>query len=352
MNDENRDRARLFWALQITGWSVTVLVALAIASVGVFPLRDALSVGSFRAVFGFAVTSALRYPYRLLNKSRAGLWWKGAAVAVACGAAGLGDTLATGAFVRSTGIDVEAGGAENFLAAGPFLRGILYSLWSVFYFAITYRLDTERAQLQLARANEAARSSELRLLRAQVHPHFLFNALNSILAAANDPAAVRAITLALANYLRYSFERLADIEPLGVELAALENYLRVEKVRFDENLEYLIEADPDARRAPVHGLILQPLIENAIKYGQRSAIRPLRVRLTASVIDGMLTVRVVNSGEWIPPESHTSTKTGLANLKRRLMLHYGERASLETVFNERDVCVIVRLPVGEAISKS
>lgn len=352
MGDGNRDRARLFWALQIVGWGATVLVALAVAGFGVFPWRDALVVGSFRAAFGFAVTCALRYPYRLLRRSRAGPLWKGAVVAVACGVVGLGDSLATGSFVRAIDIDIEASGAAQLLAAGPFLRGALYLLWSVLYFAITYRLDTERAHLQMARANEAARSSELRLLRAQVQPHFLFNALNSILAVANDPAAVRAITLALADYLRYSFERRADIEPLGVELAAMENYLRVEKMRFDENLEYQIDADPDALRVPVHGALIQPLIENAIKYGQRSVIRPLRIRLAASVTDGMLTVRVVNSGEWIPPESHPSTKTGLSNLQRRLKLLYGGRASLETMVNEREVCAIVCVPVGGAILKS
>src|SRR5690606_4462911 len=182
---------------------------------------------------------------------------------------------------------------------------------------------TQRVQMELAEAEAAAQTSELKALRAQINPHFLFNALGSILAESNNPANVRELTLALSEFLRFSLQQRGEFEPLKTELNALTNYLQVEKSRFGDKLEYRITASDEARATPVPRTLIQPLLENAIKYGQRSEVRPLRLTIDARVEDGFLLLRVMNTGRWVAPETNPSTKTGLANLRRRLQLLYG-----------------------------
>src|SRR5690606_32513511 len=157
---------------------------------------------------------------------------------------------------------------------------------------------------------------------------------------------VRELTLALSDYLRFSLQQHREREPLKSEVDALENYLKVEQTRFGENLEYRIDASTEALETPVPRALVQPLLENAIKYGQRSGVRPLRLTIHAVVEADHLLLCVSNTGEWVPPESNSSTKTGLANLKRRLELLYGQAASLTVDATAHVVTAKVRLPLG------
>src|SRR5690606_8063207 len=133
--------------------------------------------------------------------------------------------------------------------------------WSVLYFGINYWLDTQRVRLELAEAEAAAQTSELKALRAQINPHFLFNALGSILAESDNARSVRELTLALSDYLRFSLQQHREQEPLKSEIDALENYLMVEQSRFGANLEYQINASREALEAPVLRTLIQPLLE-------------------------------------------------------------------------------------------
>ena len=193
------------------------------------------------------------------------------------------------------------------------------------------QIETADTRLTLARNEAAARTSELRQLRAQVNPHFLFNALNSILAEKDRPAAVESITQELAEYLRFSLRPSGEYYFLGEELDALQRYMRVEKARFEEKLVYEISASPEARQVRVPVVTVQPLLENAMKYGRRTSALPLHVRITAEVSGGFMRLVVANSGRWVEAEpARTDGGIGLANLARRLELLYGGRARLDT----------------------
>ncbi len=344
-----RWRKRLFWKLQTAGWGCASLMAMFFSILEYFPVYETVLLGTFRIGFGFAVTCGLRYPYRRMQPRPGNLWRPAIIVFMISGAAGLADGIGTAILAQAIGMNLADPSLGQFLVTSVFMRWMLFWLWSLLYFGIRYWLDTEQARLRLAQAEAAARSSELQLLRAQVNPHFLFNALNSILAESDNPPSVRALTLALSEYLRFSLQQPGDLQPLGVELDAMENYLRVEKVRFEEKLEYRIDADATARQIFSPVALVQPLVDNAIKYGQRSSIRPLTVTVSAVVHGQFLSIAVINSGDWIIPGTVPSTGTGLANLQRRLQLLYEDEASLTTEKNPGQVRVSVRLPLRKEV---
>jgi LytS/YehU family sensor histidine kinase len=192
--------------------------------------------------------------------------------------------------------------------------------------------------------------AEVRLLRSQMNPHFLFNALTTIMAVRRDEAKVELVTQSLADYLRFSLQQEQDEQnevaahALGDELAALENYLQVEKVRFSEDLDWRIDAEADALRTLVPSALVQPLLENAIKYGQETGPRPLRISITAQVVQGHLQLEVCNSGHWVECDLTHSGGVGLMNLRRRLELIYGHAATLDIRHTQSIVTVCVSLP--------
>lgn len=338
------NRSRLFWRLQALGWGGTLLLTLGMGGFIYSPASDGILLGVCRAGFGFVATSfALRPLLRIVRRRGQIFSVPHLAVLVGgCAILGLIDTAFTSGAAQVLRIDLDQPGVRPFLSASIFIRAALYGFWCTLYFGVHYGLDTQRDQLRLARAETAARSRELQMLRSQVNPHFLFNALNSILAESSNPASVRRLTLALADYLRFSLRQGGEKERLGVELEALENYLRVEKVRFEDNFEYRIETDDLAPMTPAPVALVQPMLENAIKYGLRSPVRPLRVVISAAVERDVLAVSVTNSGEWI--EDETSTKTGLSNLRRRLDLLYPNAAALTIDARDGEVRAEVRLP--------
>jgi signal transduction histidine kinase len=207
-------------------------------------------------------------------------------------------------------------------------------LWAAGVTLVLAARDVEQAQ-----ALQAA--SQHRLLVAQVNPHFLFNALNSVRAlVSEDPERARDMITQLAQYLRGSL----SLEPahrvrLGEELALHEAYFAVEKLRFEERLHVSVKASPEARDAAVPPLLLAPLVENAVTHGRGT---PLVVALHAAVENGRLLLTVENSGSWTAEPA--SGGVGLSNVRDRLALAYGGVASLHTEASDGMVRVRVSLP--------
>lgn len=342
------NRQRLFWRIQAIGWGATALVSLGFVTH--LSLKDAALIGIFRAVFGFVVTSfVLRPMLRSIRQKQKGASWAYLIpVFVLCGFLGWADARTMTFLATATGLDFGRPELREFLAVSFPIRWSLYLIWCVLYFGLLYWMETQHERLRIAERQTALQAAELQVLRAQVNPHFLFNALNSLLAESSHPAEVQRITLALATYLRFSLRHQQNTDLLGVELDALESYLSVEKMRFEENLEYTIESDDASRQAAAPVALIQPLLENAIKYGQRSTIRPLKVRIVTRVENRELIVRVINSGEWAQPNSGSSTGIGLSNLRRRLDLLYPGRASVTVGVAEHEVNVCVKLSLEGA----
>jgi LytS/YehU family sensor histidine kinase len=229
------------------------------------------------------------------------------------------------------------------------MRSGLLFLWFVLYFSL-------KNLRQVVELEARTRKAELQLLYAQVNPHFLFNALTTIMEVGKENAQVVALTQSLCSYLRFALiqgqGQGENLHPLREELDALRGYLEVEKARFQENLEYRIEVEDAAARFSVPSALIQPLLENAIKYGQRTSPRPLRVKIAASLSTqgpekegALLHLTVSNTGSWIDPRDSTSLGSGISNLRNRLHLIYGEAASLRPDPVEGMVSVHVTLPI-------
>jgi LytS/YehU family sensor histidine kinase len=169
---------------------------------------------------------------------------------------------------------------------------------------------------------------ELRLLRAQLDPHFLFNALNSVAAEIPvHPDAALETVHELSEYFRYSLgHRNLVLAPLSAELDAVAAYLRVEQVRFGERLVATVEAEVEARQRDVPSFLLQPLVENAVKHGLESD--RCEIRVTARCEGEALLIDVSNPGR-LPDDLHVIEGVGLETLRRRLELHYPGRADFE-----------------------
>lgn len=339
-------RESLFWRLQCFGWGATLLVSATMTSY--LSLEYGLVLSAFRTAFGVVLSAFLLRPlYRRMRESGPVFTpSRVAGILALCASLGVADTVCTLVLADLLRVERVMDVLREVFSVSLPMRAALYVFWSILYFGIHSLFDAQQEQLRAARTEAALRAGELQMLRSQVNPHFLFNALNSLLAASDEPATVRQLTLALTDYLRFSLQQRGDLERLGVELAALESYLRVEKVRFEEQFEYVLETGPGVVDVLVPVALVQPLLENAIKYGQLAAIRPLRVEIVSFIEGETLVVAVTNSGCWVEPGTHPSTGIGLANLRRRLELLYGDRASLALVPAEASVTSRIQLPVA------
>jgi two-component system, LytTR family, sensor kinase len=189
------------------------------------------------------------------------------------------------------------------------------------------------------------------MLRFQINPHFLFNALNSIRASIDeDKARARKMITQLSEFLRYS---LLDgnecmTSGLGREIEAVQGYLLIEKVRFEDRLDVRFEIDPAAHDCEVPRFILTPLVENAVKHGMRNNGQALQIRLSVQRLDAHVRIEVSNNRGWVENSSpgEEGAGIGLTNLKQRLAGIYGEAGRLDIQGSDTMVCVTLDLPVA------
>jgi LytS/YehU family sensor histidine kinase len=232
------------------------------------------------------------------------------------------------------------------LAARLVINTATLAIWSALYFGIQLVREGQLHELRAFEAESLASRNELKLLQAQISPHFLFNALNTILACKHDPDAIETVTHSLATYLRFLLRQSEALEPLGREIDALEEYLTIQSYRFGDRLSCRIDCESDIRRIPVLPMMIQPLVENALKYGSVDG-RNLDVRIHAWREADRLFVEVANTGHWIPPDSTSSTGTGLQALRRRLLIHGGPAATLATAERDGWVRALLTIPLTE-----
>jgi len=300
----------LSFATRVTGWTSTTVVGYLLFY-----------------VYSIALTDLLRREIRRrrwLDGSPARMLWR---VGLAVVAVGVVQTflIVSVTWILSGTITTEMGGDSRLYSTWIGVTGA-DSAWAVFYIAAT---GPRRYREKEVRLELAVREAELRALEAQLNPHFLFNSLNSIraLVVENPPLAQDMLTR-LANILRYNLHRnLMHTIPLASELEVVGDYLALEGVRFEDRLRVAFAVDPAAAQMAIPPMLLQTLVENALKHG--IAPRPdggeLTIRATAQA-DGML-VEVENTGQIAAPRPG-GTGLGLANTRERLRILYGDRARL------------------------
>jgi two-component system, LytTR family, sensor kinase len=230
-----------------------------------------------------------------------------------------------------------------------FTQTPIIGAWSALYFAVNALQDWRREKRRAEAATDLARSAELQMLRYQLNPHFLFNALTSIRALIEeDKERARLAITELAEFLRYSIiGKSTSLVPLRDELEAVAHYLAIQSIRYEERLKVSTNVTAEAGEFMVLSFLIQPLVENALKYGMQTSAMPLSVELNAAVHDETLVFSIVNSGKWVmpaPPHSdNAGTGTGLANIRQRLEHAFPHRHQL--IMGEQDGKVRVEIQI-------
>ncbi len=235
-------------------------------------------------------------------------------------------------------------------AAAPLLLGLgvaLYLLAAALHYMIVAFEASRELERRALEFEIASREAELRALRAQIHPHFLFNGLNSINALiAARPEEARQLCVRLADFLRRSLTvGSRETISLAEELDLAEQLFSIEKVRFGERLSHVVAADDAARACLVPPLVLQPLVENAVTHGVAQRLEGGEIRVEAERRGAELRITVVNPRDPDGPRKR-GTGIGLQNVRRRLFALHGDAAEVRVLPGDSSFRVELRLPAG------
>ena len=355
------DKNRMFWSMQALGWTGFCLMHfMTLYNAAAGARQDFALFSASSTLTGFAVTSFVlrpvfqfartRKPWTLLSLSL------GAAVTAAIAITFIKAYLYV-VISRTDVLEVRQEAFQSdhlFVLLGPDIQANLFLLlsWSGFYFGANYYL-TLRAQTEAAlQAARLADQAQLTMLRYQLNPHFLFNTLNAIstLVMDKDSSTANKMLTRLSSFLRYSLANdPLQRAPLKDELRALRLYLEIEQVRFGDRLTVIEDIQPEAEDALVPSLLLQPAIENAIKYAVAPSEDGGTITLRARCLGDTLELAVCDDGPGLPTDPETAivqgTGVGLVNMRERLKHRYGEDQSF-TVCNREEggLCVALTLP--------
>jgi len=223
---------------------------------------------------------------------------------------------------------------ENFRVPAPLLLGwlLIAALTWIAVLTLSYAWRYRKEALEASRLQAELAEAQLHALKSQLHPHFLFNALNAVVTlTTSDPPAAKRVVILLSDLLRRA---LADAEvqevPLAREIEFARSYLEIEQVRFPNRLSVEVSVDPRAEQALVPHLVLQPLVENAARHGIGPKAGPGTVRIEAGLDRGAVRLSVIDDG--VGPSVAARSRgagVGLSNVRARLGRLYGDRASLE-----------------------
>ncbi|MFM5918303.1 MAG: sensor histidine kinase [Novosphingobium sp.] len=337
----NKNQA--FWRLQMAGWGGALLLRTMSGLANAKELSFLVLV-LISTVTGLSITLILSVIYRTLISRRPLITW---------GVTALVLTLAVAlyAFIDAwvNALYNGDGGLDFGRVIGLFyLDATLLLAWSALYYMINFFLQIEEQNDQMIQLENQATSAQLAMLRYQLNPHFLFNTLNSIstlvLLKQTEPA--NAMLSRLSSFLRYTLVN----EPTGrvtvaQEVETLKLYLEIERMRFEERLRTSFHIEPDTSRALLPSLLLQPLVENAIKYAVSPQEAGAEITISTQLVGQNLRITVSDTGPGLQsgPASNrlsgvtfdggepVSTGVGLANIRDRLGQAYGEDHRFETM---------------------
>ncbi|MEN9932621.1 MAG: hypothetical protein RIS17_1194 [Pseudomonadota bacterium] len=351
----NKNRA--FWRLQAAGWSGAMLLRAASGLANGQPASYLVLV-LISTITGLSLTLILSVIYRQLINRRPLITW---------GVTALVLPLATALYafvdtwVNSLYMGTGSGFAQRYISVFYFDATLMLA-WSALYYMINFFLQIEEQNDQLLQLENQATQAQLAMLRYQLNPHFLFNTLNSIstlvLLKQTEPA--NAMLSRLSSFLRYTLVN----EPTGrvtvaQEVDTLKLYLEIERMRFEERLRTRFQIEPDTANALLPSLLLQPLVENAIKYAVSPQELGAEITIAAQLVGPNLRITVSDTGPGLQSGGtsnrltgvtfdggeQVSTGVGLANIRDRLAQAYGEDHRFETMEPpEGGFAVLIEIP--------
>ena len=319
-----KKKISLFWILQLIGWGFYGIVRYILSFV-----YDSTPFGLNKVLFlmfGVGISLLLYFFYR----NRWGKFASFFTLALTVAAASVGGSflwvMSCEVFITDFSLIKAEGGWKNIAYFSMNLSFVMLS-WSFLYFGIKYWQKLEEQKELSQKANSLADQAKLQMLRYQLNPHFLFNSLNSIHALiGKEPGKAEIMLEELSDFLRYSLVK-DDISEtsLKMELEIIESYLAIEKIRFEEKLNYNVNLDPKLEEYKMPGFLIHPLVENAVKYGMKTSTKPLEIKIDAFRENENINISVSNTGKWFENNDQdndeiNSTKIGLENIRNRLNL--------------------------------
>ena len=326
------DKNRAFWNLHSAGWGgATALYAVTVIANGQ-PLSFLVPV-LISAVTGYSVTLILSVVYRYVIEKRPFVTWGTTLFAV------MSATLLY-AYIDTWVVQTIREGADQtpfaqLLLGALFKDGLLIGAWSALYYAINYFVRAEEQADQMMQLEAQATSAQLTMLRYQLNPHFLFNTLNSIstLVLLKQTDQANAMLSRLSSFLRFTLINEATAKvPLTQEIETLKLYLDIEKMRFEERLRTFFTIEPAVQDTLVPSLLLQPLVENAIKYAVTPKEEGADISVVAQLFGQRVRITVSDTGPGLQPGQQDftlSTGVGMANTRERLLQAYGDDQRFE-----------------------
>ena len=343
------DKNRAFWLLQSAGWGGAFLLRAITGLVGGQDWSFLVNV-AIEAVTGFSISLVLSVIYQRLISVRPLVTWASTVLVLLVGVAIFTFIIAWVTSLTRASFDGDFVALYIGFLIWPLA---LLGAWSALYFAINYFLQIEEQADRLERLEMQATSAQLAMLRYQLNPHFLFNTLNSIstLVLLKQTAPANAMLTRLSSFLRHTLVT----EPGGKvtveqEVEMLKLYLDIERMRFEDRLQTEFRLEPGAGDACIPSMLLQPLVENAIKYGVSPQEEGAMISVVAQIVGSRLRVTITDTGPGIhhnvrgdsgrgdPDRADggiptgmldrsrrtTSTGVGLANIRDRLAQAYGD----------------------------
>jgi len=330
------------WLIYLAAWipvmALLVYVTSTTARMSWLAAAEILAPGCF--VSAFVCLS----PWYLCRARPLGLATMGNLGSTFLGAAAIAGVLLAGAtelMAESLAVPVSGGQLALWFAVGA----LLYLLSVGLHYAALGAIASRESERQAAEARTLAREAQLQALKFQLNPHFLFNSLHSIAALATlDGSRAREMCVRLSGFLRASLA-LGDREviPLREELALARSYLEVEQVRFSDRLRVEADVEQTCEECAVPALLLQPLVENAVKHGVAGMVEPGSIHLAARRGAGLVTITIENAFDPdMPPPPKLGM--GLNHVRRRLEVRYGEQGELQAGPAEGVYRVSLRFP--------
>lgn len=343
-------RKNLYWITQASGWGLFTITNLLIISSFESIALNRIILWMILGITGLTASHFYRYYIKKNNWSVLPL--RKIAPRVITGSFITGLIIYIPVFFAGylLGIEKDAQHLTASIALSIINLTSVMLVWSLIYFAIHYFENSKKAEIETLIFEAAVKDFELKTLKAQLNPHFMFNAMNSIRALIEeDPQNAKDAITKLSNIMRYTLriERTETV-PLSDELKTIQDYLDLEKIRFEERLQYNISSTPSADRVEIPPMMVQTLVENGIKHGISKLTGGGKIDLTASTNESTLIIQIRNNGQFNEDALKISRGFGISNTKQRLSLLYGEKASL-TLNNENKNLVLatLKIPLGD-----
>ena len=347
MNRESGLRLRTYWQFQLVGWGSFYLVDL-LGSIPDFLARRYSLVGETTPIFFmFLGSCALRPICRRLFRTSSSFVIFESRAAVASVLTGTVNAFATVIVLHG----VLNLGWSSLLPVGMWTSYVLF-MWCSLFFSIKQWHTSSMEKERLLRAEGEVREARLLALRYQLNPHFLFNSLNAVstlILDGNSPAATKMLAQ-IGDLLRASLESEVTAEvPLAQEVAFTERYLAIEQTRLGERLHFKSAIQPETLDILVPGMLLQPLIENAVRYGVAPLVEGGWISIESAMLADRLRIVIGNSGRRDDDHSRGRNGIGLGNTEERLKTLYGADHRFLLEWPEKGGCrVTVELPLRRA----